>query len=417
MWDKVLDKIKKYVLSDIGLKIVALLAAMILWLVVVNIEDPSRTKFFTAKVQVINDSVLTDSGKYYEIPDSEAAVTFRVTAKRSIIEKLSNGDFKAVADLNYMGSDNKVPVDIEATRFTNQVTISSRSFYVNLSVGSIQKKRFSVKAVTKGEPASGVVVTDAVAEPNVITISGPDKIVSTIKSVQAVCDVTGIQKDITDTVVPVLLNSKGKEIDPSKLTISSETVEVSVTTGSVKEVKINAETSGKLPDGITLSSVTVTPEKVALQGEADNLNSVSQITIPSTVINLDNVTKDTEFTVDISSYLPDGVELKNLDDKTVKVKVKVASATTRNFSIPTANLTIGGLPQGYECNFVSNQFDAAIKGLPANLDKLDASKITGRVDASGLGRGTHHVTVVLNLGEEYTVETISIEVKITDKSN
>ena len=417
MWNKILDKVRKYVFSDFGLKIVALLAAMILWLVVVNIEDPSRTKFFTAKVSIINDNVLTDSGKYYEIDDKEAAITFRVTAKRSIIEKLTNADFKAVADLNFMGTDNKVPVDIEATRFSNQVTISSRSYYVNLNIGNIQKKRFSIKAQTKGDPAAGVVVTDAVAEPNVITVSGPDKIVSTIKTVVAVCDVSGIQKDITDSCVPVFLNSKGKEIDTSRLTISSDTVNVSVTTGSVKEVKINAETSGKLPDGITLSSITINPSKVELQGDADALNEVSQITIPGSVINLNEVTKDTEFTVDISSYLPDGVELKNPDNKTVKVKVNVSSPTTRTYGIPTANLTIGGLGQGLECTFSENIFNASIRGMPHNLDKLDASKITGRVDASGLGKGTHHVTVVLNLSEEYTVETISIEIKISEKQS
>lgn len=413
MW----NSIKKALLSNLGLKISAIVAAVLLWIVVVNVEDPSRSKFFTAKVDILNQGVLTDNGKYYEMKDDESTVTFRVTAKRSIIEKLSNSDFRATADLNYLGSDNRVPVDIEASRFSSQVTISSRSFYINLRVGNIQKKRFSIKAVTTGKPLEGTVVSEATVTPNVITVTGPDKIVSTISSVEAVTDVTGISKDITDDVVPVLKDKAGHEIDASKLTLSRETVQVSVITGSVKKVKVSAQTSGQLPDGYTLNSVTVNPGTVEVSGDAEALNNLSEIVIPGSVIDLSSITKDMETTVDISSYLPEGIELVNPDHKTVKVKVKLNSATSKSFNIPTANLTIGGLPDGLQCEFMENTISVVIKGLPQDLEKLDSSKITGRIDASGLNVGTHHVTVTLVLSSEYSVDTITTGVKITEKNN
>ncbi len=413
MW----NSLKRALLSNIGLKISAIVAAILLWIVVVNVEDPSRSKFFTAKVDILNQGVLTDNGKYYEMKDDESTVTFRVTAKRSIIEKLSNSDFRATADLNYLGADNRVPVDIEASRFASQVTISSRSFYINLKVGNIQKKRFSIKPVTTGKPADGTVVSDVTATPNVITVSGPDKIVSTISTVEAVTDVTGVSKDFSDDVVPVLKDKNGREIDASKLTLSRETVQVNVITGSVKKVKITAQTSGQLPEGYTLNSVTVVPGSVEVSGDVDALNSLTEIIIPGSVIDLSSITKDLETTVDISSYLPNGIELVNPDDKTVKVKVKVDSATSKNFSIPTANLTVGGLPDGLQCEFIDSSISVAIKGMPQDLEKLDSTKITGRIDASGLNAGTHHVTVTLVLSSEYSVDTITTGVKITEKNN
>lgn len=94
------DKVKEAFTTNINLKLIAVASAIFLWIVVVNIEDPTRSKFFTAKVQVTNEDVLTNAGKYYELPDDEVSVTFRVTAKRSVIEKLSNADFTATADLN-----------------------------------------------------------------------------------------------------------------------------------------------------------------------------------------------------------------------------------------------------------------------------------------------------------------------------
>ncbi|MCR4782478.1 MAG: hypothetical protein K5851_07040 [Lachnospiraceae bacterium] len=411
------NKILKAILSNIGLKIIALLAAIILWIVVVNIEDPDRSKFFTAKVTILNESVLTNNGKYYELKDDENTVTFRVTAKRSIIEKLSNSDFTATADLNFMSSENKVPVNIEANRYSSQIALSTRSIYINLEVGNTQSKRFSIKAETKGEPIDGVVVKNVYASPNVITVKGPDKIVSTIDTVKAVTDVTDIGKDITDAVVPVFLDKKGREVDTSKLTFSCDTVKVSVETASAKSVKISAETSGTLPEGYTLGSVTVSPETIEVAGDAKALNKLSEIVIPGSVIDLSNITKDMETTVDISSYLPEGIELVNQDEKDVKVKVKINSATTKSFDIPTANLTISGLGMGYTCEFLNPTISVAIKGLQENLAKLDATKITGKVDAQGLTTGTHHVTVVLTLGQEYTVDTITTEVKISENNN
>ena len=67
MW----NNIKRALLSNIGLKISAIIAAILLWIVVVNVEDPSRSKFFTAKVDVLNQGVLTDNGKYYEMKDDD----------------------------------------------------------------------------------------------------------------------------------------------------------------------------------------------------------------------------------------------------------------------------------------------------------------------------------------------------------
>mgnify|MGYP000042764514 CR=1 FL=1 len=58
-----LRKLTKRITNNFGLKILAAVFAIILWMVVVNIEDPEKTKGFTIPVTIENNEYLSDMGK------------------------------------------------------------------------------------------------------------------------------------------------------------------------------------------------------------------------------------------------------------------------------------------------------------------------------------------------------------------
>jgi YbbR domain-containing protein len=393
----------------------AVIAAIITWILVVNVQDPDRSKYFTTNVDVVNANVLTKNGKYYELKNDKASVTFRVSAKRSIIERLSNSDFTATADMNYL-NDGKVPINITAERYSSQITISSMSYYLSVSVGDLQKKRFSIKPATTGTPANGVAVNSVSVSPNVLSVEGPDKIVSKIKVVKATADVKGITKDMIESVVPILLDKDGKEIDTSELTFSNTTVNVNVKTGNIKSVPINVSTSGELPSGASLASVTSNPETVEITGIPEKLNQVSSIDLPGSLIDLSTKTENFETTIDITQYLPDGVALLDDREKDIVVDVKINTSTSKEYSIPTANLTVFGLAADKTCTFVDSSVQAEITGLSEALNQLDASKITGKVDVSGLQNGSHQANVSLILNSGLSAGTVTVQVDIQDKN-
>ena len=111
--------------KNVGLKILAVIFSFLLWLVVVNIADPTQTRTFTAVVNITGEDVIYSSGKLYEIKDGINTVSFRVTSKRSIIEKLSPSDFNAVADMHNLENEERVPVTISARSYANSITISN----------------------------------------------------------------------------------------------------------------------------------------------------------------------------------------------------------------------------------------------------------------------------------------------------
>ena len=94
-----LQKIAKIITNNFGLKILAVVISVVFWLVIVNVEDPEKTLTFTVQVNIENADYLTNQGKTYEILNGSDTIKFTATAKRSIIEKMTDGDFEVTADL------------------------------------------------------------------------------------------------------------------------------------------------------------------------------------------------------------------------------------------------------------------------------------------------------------------------------
>ena len=405
-------KIKKALTANIGFKILALVFSIALWMIVVNVDDPEQTKTFTATVQVINENVLTDQGKYYTLTDGNT-VSFRVTAQRSVLERLSSSDFTATADMNYLEDDERIPVDITVNRYASSVRISAQRLYLKVEVGDEMDARFSIRGETTGDPADGFAVDEVSVVPNVISVRGPAEYVSKIESVRAYCDVTGRNMDTSETVVQVFYDADGKEVDTTRLQVSVDTVDVYVEIVSVKEVPIVVETSGSLADGLELTGITTDPATVMIKGESSELNRVTNITIPASVISLSDITQDLTTTVDITSYLPDGVTLLDSQDAQVSVKVGVAGETTQEFDVPVDNISVRNLERGYTTSFSASTVKVSITALQSELSRLSANSITGYVDVSGLVPGTYNLPITMNLDEDYQVGQATIQITIT----
>ena len=412
MGNRIAARIRSFFTENLGLKLMSLVCALLLWLLVVNVDDPTQSRNFTATVSVKHENVLTDAGKYYELPSGNT-VTFRVTARRSIIEDLSSSDFAVTADMRYLEDDVRVPVEIAAKRHKSQVSISSKTHYLTVSVGDQSETTFMVKAKTTGTPANGFAVGNIEVTPDVISVEGPVEVVSKIDTVAVTCDVDGQSADVSATAAPKLYDENGAEIDMTELTLSADSVDITVDLVSVQEVKLSVETRGELQEGLELDEITTDPESIRLQGDSEKLNSLTTLVIPSSVINLSEVTEDFSTTIDITSYLPDGISLAEGEDSQVQIKISVLTTTSKTFKVNTNNLTVRNLGEGLEAAFTRKNISVTVTALPSELAELKSSAIVGSVDASGLSAGTHTVAVVLDLDEAYHTGIVTAVIKLS----
>ena len=235
---------------------------------------------------------------------------------------------------------------------------------------------------------------------NVLKISGPESVVSTIDRVVATINVEGVTTSITDSVIPTLLDQYGGTIDTTKLTLSMQTVNIKAEIKDIKYIDVKAVITGTPAEGYVNTAVAYSPERVAVKGAAAVLNTVNTVEIPEGIISIDGATETIEQSVNISTYLPDGISLMSDEDKQVTVTVVLEKIETRMFEVPAENITVNNVPTAYNAVFPEDAVKVYIRGLKNDLDRLSAEDIKGSVSVSGMGQGDNTVVVDLELDEE-----------------
>lgn len=408
-----LNRIIRRITNNFGLKILAVIFASVLWLVVVNIDDPNTTRTFSASVFIENSDYLSGLGKYYEVINNSNTVTFKVSGKRSYLERMSNADFRAVADLETIENLERVPIEIMVQRYSGSVTVINKTYYLELEVEDLISKPFMITVQTDGEVAERHALGETSASPTLLRVSGPASVVNTIDKAVATVDVEGMSQDVTDSVIPVLYDKEGNEVDTKELSYNIQNVMVSMQILDTKDVTLNFQTTGTLPDGYEYVGIEYKPQTVSVKGTAAVLNTVNSITVPREVLNLTDATGDIEKDVDISSYLPEGVSLVNSKDAKISVVVKVEKHERQKFEMPTANITVSNLPGRYDVKFSQETVKVEIEGLALELDVLDEKELTGSIDVSGMTEGEHTVNLDLNLDSKFKlVKNVTVTVEI-----
>ena len=417
------NKIQKTLTKNLGIKILAVVFAFILWLVVYNTDDPTITVSYTTNVTVENASVVTDMNKCYEVLNGTNTVSFAVTAKRSVLNKLEDTDFTAVADMNRMivnedGDKANVPIEIISKRSNSSLKYNEKNKYLEVSLEDLMKRRFIITADTSGKVADGYALGEVtVTNPNVLNVSGPASIVNKIDSVVATIDVDGMSMNLSDNVIPALYDADGQEIDTTKLKLSNTTVTISAKILSVKEIPLVFSTSGVPYGDNRVVEISSKPETIKVKGSSTTLNPLSSLNIPGDVLNVSGASEDITTTIDISEYLPDGVELVNASDATVTVTVRIEAYESKKFNLSTSQINVNGLDSNYDLSFDQSTVAVTVSGLKNDLNKLNTSQLSASIDVTDLGVGTHQVNLDLNLDEDnYAYQTITVTIEIKDKT-
>lgn len=408
-----LKKIFQWITNNFGLKILALIFSSVLWLAVVNIDDPNTTRTFTTTVSIENSDYLAGIGKYYNIVNNSNTVTFKASGKRSYLERMSNSDFKAVADLEMIEDLSRVPIEITAQRYGSSITVAGKIYYLELEVEDLISKPFVISMRTEGEVAERHALGEMKASPTLIRVSGPASVVNTVDKAVATVNVEGISQDMTDSVIPVLYDKDNNEVDTRELSFNIQNVMVSMQILDTKDVTLNFQTTGTLPEGYEYLGIEYSPQTVTVKGTSAVLNTINSIIVPKEVLDLTDATGDIKKDVDISAYLPTGVSLVDSAQAKIAVDVKIERHEKKTFKMPTANITASNLNSRYAVKFLTETIDVELEGLTSDLEALDAGTLTGSIDVAGMTEGEHTVNLELNLDNKFKLgKTTTVTVDI-----
>ena len=381
-------KIVRIVTNNILLKLISVAIAVVLWLVVVNIDNPQTTMTFTSTANIINENIISENGKVYEILDNSNTIKFSVTGPRTIVEGMSASDFTVVADMNKIDLDlGLVPVEVTADRYASKVSVALKTTNVHVSIENVKTRQFAIATSTNGTPQEGYALGEVTCDPATVTISGPESVIKSIDKVTAGINVEGMYSNRTQTVIPSLYDANGEKIVSARLTLEPATVQVTAQIMGTKSIPVVYEYNGKLKDGYVLESVTCLPDTIDIKGSKDALAKIDSLQIPSDALNLEKETGTVEKTISISGMLPEGVDLVDADHNNVVIKAELSAREVKEIEVPVADITIENLSEDYEIVFSKKTVLIKLEGDRDVLRGITAEDIVLSLDMKGSETG------------------------------
>ncbi len=376
--------------KNLGLKIVSVLGAFVLWLVVVNVDDPVISKTYTGiSVEILNGDVLTSQDKCYEVAGDSGTINVVVTAHRSVIDLMSKDYIKATADMKSLTSADTIPIEVKSTRYSDRIdSVTTRNANLKLTIENLINKDVPVTVGAEGHPAEGYLLAKAENAITTVNVSGPESVVSLIDKAMAVADISGISRDFSVTEPLYVCDESGERIDDERITLSRTVTEIKYIIYATKVIPINSGFSGTPSAGFGTTGVVITePESVLIAGKGENYDDMEVIYIPADEVSVDGATSDVTVNVSIADYLPTGVIFADPEfDTNVRVKVGIDENQRKTIDVPLSNVTIENVPEGYSVGIVDigATFPVEIQGIGDAYDRYSGDLAICRIDATTL---------------------------------
>lgn len=381
---------KSKLTNNLGLKIASLIAAFVLWLVVINIDDPVINRTYTGiPVEILNESVIADEGKCYEVLGGTDTITVVVSAKRSVLDDMSRDYIKATADMKSITFLDTVPIEVKVTRFADTIdSVTSRTENLQLRLENVVKRDVPLEVVVSGEVADGYLLSSANAKYDIVKVSGPESLVLEVESAKCEVNVSDLSADESVNVPVKLYDCDGYEIDEEKLELEQKNVSVNVLIWATKEVPVTCTASGVPAEGYSMTGTPVIyPGSVVITGRSAYLSSMSSLVIPSEHVSVAGATDTVVKTINLKSFLPEGITFADSEfDGKVSITIDVEANDRKTVDIPMSNITIENVPEGYKATItdIGPALTMDIQGKGDTFDRFDGSLAIGVVDASAL---------------------------------
>lgn len=381
---------KKKLTTNLGLKILAVLFSVVIWFIVVNINDPvDKTVFRNVPVEILNADAVTGQGKVYEILEGTDVIDVTVWAKRSILDTLGKENVIATADMqeiNFM--DTMVRIKLATNKYNDKLeNISSSTENMLISIEDLKRKQFLITTVPMGEPAEGYVLGNVSSDQNLVSLSGPESLVSRVDRAEVSVDVAGLSQDVRTDASIRLYDAENNLIEDKNLKKSLDQVKVNIEILQTKRVPVVAAFTGTPTEGYAVTGeIESTPSTVLVAGKGSAIKNISQIDIPDTVLNVVGQNGDMKANIELKKYLPENIMLAESDfNGKVSVTVHIEKEISSEVTVVPEKIIVSGMPENlqYELGELEEEeITLKVKGLSAVIQELADEMIPAKLDVA-----------------------------------
>ena len=383
--------------DNVGTFLVALVLAILVWVIALNEGNPLQEKTFSQPVAIslMNtppNAILTGNVA------NRAQVTIRAPAQ--IWLTLAAAQIQVTADLGGLAPGThsitlQAKVNADSARVTH---IDPAAITVTLELAA--SRSCPVEAQPSGTPALGYLADQAQLTPSQVIVQGPASAVASVSNCVARISLDGLKQDFSQSVNVVPVDTSGSVV--SRVTLTPATIQVKnpiTQKQGFRDVAVKVVITGQLASGYQVTNIKVTPPIVTLSSSDPGL--VQRLPGFVDTMPLDITGANTDVVRRVSLQLAPGVQGAD----SVLVEVNVA-AIEYSLTVQRA-LEVRGLAPGMGATASPDSVDILILGPLPVLDSLSLQDVRVVVDLQGLPPGSYQVTpTVVFLSDQLRAENV-----------
>ena len=116
-------------MKNMGLKLGSVFLAVVLWLVVTSVNDPTEAHSYNnIPVKLLNVELITDSGQVYEVLEGSDMISrVLIRAPRSVHKELKEENIIATADVRELSSLDTISIKLTTNLYASKISSNTGS--------------------------------------------------------------------------------------------------------------------------------------------------------------------------------------------------------------------------------------------------------------------------------------------------
>jgi YbbR domain-containing protein len=409
----------KFFTKNLPWKITSLVLASILWLFVINTQNPMQPRDIKVNSVTIKGlTQLAEKGFVLKNQDKIKSQKFSIRIKGPRLETdkvvmdntLINVSLDLAQYMNDLSADSVQNVAKYDTSVPSGITILDiRPEIGNIILEREQTVSQDILYTIVGNTDSEYTALTPIINPSSIEIGGAKSDVERVNKAVVEINIETFSEDELIQTVPVkVYDEDGEEILGLKK--MPQFVEVKLPIGKKKTVPIEATFQGALPQGYVQTNVIVTPEQVTIVGKAEVVDQVQKIQLKP--IKLNDFIRTNVVTAEM--ILPKGIQYIDNIDGTVNVTVEIQKENSFSYMIPANELQLQvlGMSEGLGYEILTENIEVKLSATAEELLALKNKDITAAIDFTGLTEGEYTLPLDVKVSDRFTIVNKPININV-----
>ena len=400
----------------------SLLTAVVFWSILVASDGTlTREKTFqNVAVSVTGESTLKSRG-YIVMDDLDSLISgvkLTVEVTQSNYSRVSGTSYNPHIDLTQVTGEGENVLNVAFSSQLYGPVVSCEPSSVKVNVERYITRRVPVVLETSGG-LPGYYLDSAKTDPTMLSVSGPQSLVSQVARAVASIDVSllsGERRSDRNSVQIRLQDAAGNTVESDLIeitnqTVLTDTVVVETELVPMREVPLEVESlvTGEPAEGYELLEVTASQESLLIAAADEVLDAITVLTTDQP-LSIEGATQDVTGTVRLRR--PTGIE--NTVPYDVTVTARIGEMTAQR-TLRQVQVEVDGLDDSLRASLSREKQTVQLTGPYTFINGLSQSDVRLFVDVNGLGEGTHVVPVQISIDNapEFACALSSPEITVT----